>query len=78
MDNRSLTITVTDDGAGLPQNFDINRQAGTGLRNIQSRLEHLYGAAAALDIGAGGDRGGTKVCVRLPIAPTMRAERATA
>ena len=73
----NLTITITDDGAGVPPDFDINRQAGTGLRNIRSRLEHLYGTAAALDIGAG-DRGGTTVRVHLPIARTTPADRATA
>ena len=43
-----LRLWVTDNGVGLPAGFDQSRDAGTGLRNTRSRLERLYGSAAAL------------------------------
>jgi signal transduction histidine kinase len=71
-----LELRVADDGAGLPPDFELGRHAGTGLRNIQSRLEHLYGGAARLDVrrGAGG---GTTVSVTLP-APALSEQKASA
>jgi two-component system, LytTR family, sensor kinase len=46
-DGNRLQLWVSDDGAGLPQGFDLNQHAGTGLRNTQSRLRQIYGTAAA-------------------------------
>ena len=43
-----LRLWVTDNGVGLPPGFDPTRDAGTGLRNTRSRIERLYGSAAAL------------------------------
>ena len=43
-----LRLWVTDNGVGLPHGFDPSRDAGTGLRNTRSRIERLYGSAAAL------------------------------
>jgi two-component system LytT family sensor kinase len=41
-----LRVWVSDDGIGLPQGFDLARDAGTGLRNTQSRLLRIYGRMA--------------------------------
>lgn len=76
-ENGGLRITVADDGAGLPRDFDIATGAGTGLRNIRSRLEHIYGAAATLDVRRR-DPAGTTVDITLPITSAMPAGRATA
>ena len=38
-----LSLRVRDDGVGLPNGWQFSRDAGIGLRNIASRLEHLYG-----------------------------------
>ena len=43
-----LRLWVSDNGVGLPPGFDPSRDAGTGLRNTRSRIERLYGSAAAL------------------------------
>ena len=75
--NRTLTIVVADDGAGLPKDFDFNRAAGTGLRNVRSRLAHLYGGTARFDIRRG-DRAGTTVEVAVPMTPPAWEGRATA
>ena len=43
-----IRLWVTDNGVGLPAGFEASRHAGTGLRNTRSRIERLYGSAAAL------------------------------
>ena len=73
----ALSITIADDGAGLPADFDVERQAGTGLRNVRSRLVHLYGDDAGFEIRAAGDVG-TAVTMRIPFSPPERLARATA
>ena len=75
--NRMLTVVVADDGAGLPGDFDLDRAAGTGLRNVRSRLAHLYGGAARLDVRRG-ERAGTTVEVAVPTTPPAWEGRATA
>jgi hypothetical protein len=69
--DRSLVLTVEDDGVGLtaaPANTarpqDPNR--GTGLRNIRERLAARYGERAGLTIQAR-DSGGTRAILTLPI-----------
>jgi len=73
----ALRITIADDGAGLPDDFDVERQAGTGLRNVRSRLGHLYGGDADFDIRRAGDVG-TAVTIRVPLSHPERRARATA
>ena len=38
-ENEKLTVTVTDDGVGLPENFDISRDQGLGLTIIRNLVE---------------------------------------
>jgi two-component system LytT family sensor kinase len=63
-----VRLWVTDDGAGLPTGFDVDRDAGTGLRNISSRIKCLYGTAATLNVRRN-DPAGTTVEITLPSAP---------
>jgi sensor histidine kinase YesM len=72
-----VRIRVTDDGAGLAAGFSLDRHAGTGLRNIRTRLQNLYGGPAALRIEAS-PAGGTVVTVDLPSAPPADLAQATA
>jgi two-component system, LytTR family, sensor kinase len=53
-DGNSLVLTVSDDGAGLPESLEP--RMGVGLTNVRERLRTLYGDAAQLDIAprAGG------------------------
>jgi LytS/YehU family sensor histidine kinase len=48
--DRRLRVWVRDNGVGLRPGFDLARDAGTGLRNIASRLERLYGDRATLSV----------------------------
>jgi two-component system, LytTR family, sensor kinase len=71
-----LRLWVKDDGVGLPHDFDLARDAGTGLSNTRSRLAQLYGAAASFDVRAG-DAAGTIVEIALPFSPRLEAAAAT-
>jgi two-component system LytT family sensor kinase len=65
---RTLRLWVRDDGVGLPGGFELARDAGTGLRNIASRLERLYGRDATLTVRPN-DGAGTVVELTLPATP---------
>ncbi len=73
----TLALSVTDDGAGLLPGFDLDRHAGTGLRNIRVRLQQLYGPAASLRVDPASP-GGTVVTVRLPAERDEARQRVSA
>jgi two-component system, LytTR family, sensor kinase len=47
-DGDTLWLRVRDDGAGLPKTW--TRREGVGLTNTRSRIDRLYGEAAALTV----------------------------
>jgi sensor histidine kinase YesM len=61
----TLTLVVTDDGAGVG---DAPRD-GVGLGNTRARLAGLYGDAASLTIGPGAEGRGTRVTIVIPPPP---------
>jgi signal transduction histidine kinase len=66
-DERQLALTVEDTGAGASaQALERGRASGVGLRNVERRLECLYGAAGSLSILTAPDAG-TVVEIRLPV-----------
>ena len=70
-----LFLQVHDNGVGLPAGWRMEQGSGVGLRNVTSRLEHLYGRGDLLRVTPGAS-GGTSVHVELPIDP-MRARSAS-
>ncbi len=72
-----LQIRVEDDGAGLLPGFTLASHAGTGLRNINTRLQQLFGERGrlALEPVPGG---GTRVDVSLPFRDGSALARETA
>jgi signal transduction histidine kinase len=64
-DGSNLRLWVRDDGSGLPATFDLQRDAGTGLRNITARLERIYGPHARLTLRIN-EAGGTTAEVLVP------------
>lgn len=73
--NRSmLHLRVRDDGVGLSAGWNFERNAGIGLRNVASRLEHLYGTADLLRIMPIAS-GGVDVHVDLPLAPSRNGKQ---
>jgi len=75
--DKRVRVWVRDDGAGLPAGFSLERHAGTGLTNIRTRLQNLYGPPAAMSVAAA-PGGGTLVTVDLPGVPPADLARATA
>jgi signal transduction histidine kinase len=63
-DGRRLTITVTDDGAGMRD--DSGAGDGVGLANTRARLHGLYGTDASLTLSSGSGGVGTVVTIVLP------------
>jgi len=59
-----LTVSVADNGAGLPEDFDLERTASLGLQIVRTLVVAELGGR--LDIGPH-DGGGTLVRVELPI-----------
>jgi two-component system LytT family sensor kinase len=72
----ALRLLVRDTGAGsTPHAFALGQKSGVGLQNVERRLAHLYGDAAALSVTTAiGD--GTTVEIRLPVDAARPAEGA--
>jgi two-component system LytT family sensor kinase len=65
--NGSLTLTVRDDGRGLPTGAGASSAAGVGIRNARARLEKMYGASAQLSVRNATDPRGAVVEISLPL-----------
>jgi signal transduction histidine kinase len=65
-----LTITVSDDGVGVPAQGSPSPTAGNGvgLRNTRARLRQLYGTDHTFSVGPSAD-GGTVVLLEIPYRP---------
>lgn len=63
--NGHLRLTVYDDGAGLPSNWQLKGSAGIGLANTAARLQQLYDDDHQFDI-RNRDGGGVEVVILLP------------
>jgi two-component system, LytTR family, sensor kinase len=74
---QKLRVWVRDDGVGLRAGFNLARDAGTGLRNIASRLERLYGPGAMLTVRPN-DGEGTLVEFVLPTTTEAAGVRGAA
>jgi two-component sensor histidine kinase len=67
-DGRQLRVTVTDDGAGLPEGFSIEAATGLGLSIVRTLVTTDLAGTIALTPGSGpGDRPGTVVVLQVPV-----------
>ena len=65
---REIRVRVIDDGAGLPDGFDIERSTGLGLSIVRTLVTSELGGTIELRPGNGpADRPGTVVELRLPL-----------
>jgi len=65
-DNGFLKLSVTDNGAGLPDNWQLKSSSGIGLANTAARLQQLYNGNHRLDI-RNRKEGGVEVLVVIPL-----------
>jgi hypothetical protein len=64
-ENDRLVIKVTDNGAGLPTDWQLKGSSGIGLANTVARLQQLYGENHRFNI-QNRDEGGVEVEIAFP------------
>ena len=64
--NGHLRLTVYDEGAGLPEDWQLKGSAGIGLANTIARLQQLYDDDHEFDI-RNRDGGGVEVVIVMPL-----------
>ncbi len=62
----ALVLKVRDDGVGVPEGWQLATSAGIGLKNVASRLEHLYRQSNLLRVEPG-EAGGLEVSIHMPL-----------
>lgn len=65
-ENGHLRLTVYDNGAGLPDNWQLAGSTGIGLANTSARLQQLYDDDHQFDI-RNRDSGGVEVVILMPL-----------
>jgi signal transduction histidine kinase len=63
----ALRLSVRDDGVGLAPGWDARGTQGLGIANARTRLEHMYGAAARLQVRPADGGAGVVVEIVLPL-----------
>lgn len=64
--SQQLLVTITDNGIGLPAEFNMETARGIGIRNVIDRI-HLYcGWKYGVSVTPG-EKGGTQVVINLPL-----------
>ncbi|PWT93728.1 MAG: sensor histidine kinase [Blastocatellia bacterium] len=61
-----LKISITDNGVGLPPNWQLRSSSGIGLANTLARLEQLYNGDHRLDV-RNRPSGGVEVLIVVPL-----------
>ena len=70
--NPAIVVRVRDDGVGLPAGWTREANAGVGLKNVASRLEHIYRRKDLLSVQPRAE-GGVDVTITIPEAETLRS-----
>ncbi|NNE73003.1 MAG: ATPase [Acidimicrobiales bacterium] len=66
-DDRQITLTVTDNGVGVPVGFNIDDQDGLGLAIVRTFIVSDLGGSIAIERSDGPpERAGTVVTIRVP------------
>lgn len=64
--NTYLVIEVFNNGAPIPDNFDLEKANGIGIKNSKNRLEKIYGSDFQLSIENAEDIKGVKMTLKIP------------
>jgi two-component system, sensor histidine kinase PdtaS len=72
-DAGKLDLTVTDDGVGVPEEWDLDRDAHLGLQIAKTLLESELGGSLA--VHRSGPEGGTTCEAQLPVPPAPEPAR---
>jgi sensor histidine kinase YesM len=64
-ENNDILIQIADHGPGMPVEFKVGDSNGMGLRNVDGRLQKIYGERYGLQIDDN-DPCGTVITVRIP------------
>ena len=74
-DGKELRVTVTDDGAGLPDGFAIEASTGLGLSIVRTLVTTELKGTIEMTRGRGeGLRPGSVVALRVPLAADLPAD----
>lgn len=66
-DDGQLVMRVSDDGIGLPTDWEERMSRGVGIANARARLARMYGDAGSMTIAPGAEGSGAEVSLRLPL-----------
>jgi two-component sensor histidine kinase len=66
-----LVVRVRDDGAGLPEDFDVATSEGLGLQIVRTLVTSELGGSLSMGTPPGG-RGGTEAVLTVPGAALPR------
>jgi two-component system sensor histidine kinase YesM len=64
-----LEISLTDNGKGFPDNWDMHKSTGIGIRNVHNRIQLYCGPMYGLNIVRAANNGAS-VTIRLPVIET--------
>ncbi|MGH7470503.1 MAG: sensor histidine kinase [Longimicrobiales bacterium] len=70
-----LVLEVYDDGAGLPEGWQLEQDAGLGLSNTLARLQQMYGERQRFELVAQ-ESGGVVVRITIPLSFGARGTEA--
>lgn len=73
VDGRELELKIRDNGNGITTENSGGDREGIGLKNVRSRLAHLYGSAQRLTI-QNAPGGGVEATVRIPCCTIPRSQ----
>ena len=73
LSNGDLVLSVSDDGPGLPEDFELEAAQGVGLSNTRSRLQGIYEESYASFEVRNREGGGTVARVVIPQEANMEA-----
>jgi two-component system sensor histidine kinase YesM len=69
-----LRIRITDDGKGLPPDWNVRKRrktGGYGIRNVMERIEAIFGAPYGIYLTALPNGMGTEADIRIPLLAEM-------